>query len=359
MRLPHPDPISGASYSAVELSPSDDVVVMLDQRKLPREEIYVELKSAEEAARAIREMVVRGAPAIGIAAAYGMAIEARRLRGAPANVFLDEMKRAGAALASARPTAVNLQWAVDQILAHAAKVQNDAARTESIVALARSIHRDDVAACRAMGARGAKLVPDEATILTHCNAGALATGGYGSALGVIRAAIEAKKKVRVLADETRPFLQGARLTAWELARDGVDVELITDGMPAHFFSRGAIDLVVVGADRVARNGDVANKIGTYGVACLAHLHERPFIVAAPSSTLDPHTPNGAAIPIEERSSDEVVSLGGVPIAPVGVHARHPAFDVTPARLVTRLVTERGDAAGEDAASLMPNERKLT
>jgi methylthioribose-1-phosphate isomerase len=227
-----------------------------------------------------------------------------------------------------------------------------AAREEAIATAARAIHAADVAACRAMGARGAELVPDDATVLTHCNAGALATGGYGTALGVIRAAREAGKRVRVLADETRPYLQGARLTAWELARDGVPVEVITDGMAAHFFARGAIDFVVVGADRVARNGDVANKIGTYGIACLARVHDRPFMVAAPSSTLDPKTATGADIVIEERSSDEVVRIGGARIAPEGVTARHPAFDVTPARLVTSLVTERGLVSGERAAELM-------
>jgi methylthioribose-1-phosphate isomerase len=353
MRLPHPEPISGASYSAVELTPQGEVVLMLDQRRLPREEIYVELRSAEDVARGIKDMIVRGAPAIGVSAAYGLALEAMRTRHESPDAFVQSMTSAGEVLLASRPTAVNLRWAVERVSAHAIEVRAQSDRAASIVELARTIHREDVAACRAMGARGAKLVPDEATILTHCNAGALATGGYGSALGVIRAAVEAKKKVRVLADETRPYLQGARLTAWELARDGIPVEIVTDGMPAHFFARGAIDFVVVGADRIARNGDVANKIGTYGVACLARLHDRPFVVAAPTSTLDPRTPNGAAIPIEERSSEEVVSIAGTRIAPDDVRARHPAFDVTPAHLVTRLVTERGDAKGEDAETLMP------
>ena len=354
MRLPHPEPLSGASYSSAELMPGDERAVLLDQRKLPGDEVYVDIHTAAEMARAITDMIVRGAPAIGVAAAYGMALEARRLRAEGSVAFMRAMEQAAATLSAARPTAVNLAWATERLLgmARAESARSGVERAELLAGLARAIHRDDVAACRAMGALGARHVPDEATVLTHCNAGALATGGYGSALGVIRAAIEAGKRVRVLADETRPFLQGARLTAWELHRDGIPVEVITDGMPAHFFARGAIDLVVVGADRVARNGDVANKIGTYGLACLARLHARPFLVAAPTSTLDPRCADGAAIPIEERSSDEVVQIGGTRFAPEGVRARHPAFDVTPSRLVDRLITERGDVAGPDAATLM-------
>ena len=356
MKLPHPEPISGASYSAVELMPGDDVVVMLDQRKLPGEEEYVELRDAAQVAQAIRDMVVRGAPAIGIAAAYGLVVEARQAIGDGHDTFVTRLRRAGELLVSARPTAVNLSWAVSCSMSCLDGLVSCSGRDRvaALADVARRIHRDDVAACRAIGARGAAMVPDGATILTHCNAGALATGGYGTALGVVRAAIEAGKKVRVLADETRPYLQGTRLTAWELARDGIPVEIITDGMCGHFFSRAAIDVVVVGADRVARNGDVANKIGTYGVACLAHLHERPFLVAAPTSTLDPRAEDGAAIRIEERSSDEVVELAGIRLAPHGVRARHPAFDVTPARLVTRLVTERGMVPGVRASELMPD-----
>jgi methylthioribose-1-phosphate isomerase len=354
MPVPHPSPISGAGYSAAELSPEGDAAILLDQRRLPEEEPYVRLLDARSVAVAIRDMVVRGAPAIGVAAAYGLAVEAHAHRGDDEGAFLAAMREAGAFMAAARPTAVNLAWAVGEMLGDLTVVaaMPKADRAATLAERARAIHRADVAACRAMGARGAAWIPDGATVLTHCNAGALATGGYGTALGVIRAAKEAGKRIRVLADETRPYLQGARLTCWELSRDGIDVELITDGMPGHFFARGAIDVVVVGADRIAKNGDVANKIGTYGVACLARLHERPFLVAAPSSTLDPACPNGDAIHIEERSSDEVVRIFGRAIAPATVRARHPGFDVTPARLVTRLVTERGDVPGERASELM-------
>jgi methylthioribose-1-phosphate isomerase len=352
MPVPHPAPISGASYSAAELTPEGDAVLLLDQRRLPEEEPYVRLTDARAVAAAIKDMVVRGAPAIGVSAAYALAVEAHVLRKSDAGSFLAAMRAAGAFVAAARPTAVNLAWAVNEMLDGLDAIAASSDRAERLAEKARAIHRADVEACRAMGRHGAEHIPDGATILTHCNAGALATGGYGTALGVIRAAKEAGKRVRVLADETRPYLQGARLTCWELARDGIDVELITDGMPGYFFSRGEIDVVVVGADRVARNGDVANKIGTYGVACLARLHERPFLVAAPTSTLDPKCPDGGAIHIEERSSDEVVRIGERVIAPIGVRARHPGFDVTPGRLVTRLVTERGAVPGERASELM-------
>jgi methylthioribose-1-phosphate isomerase len=354
MSVPHPTPISGASYSAAELRPDDDAVILLDQRRLPLEERYVELRDAAAVAEAIRDMVVRGAPAIGISAAYALAVEAKRVRTEDAATFRKSMERAGAQLVAARPTAVNLAWAVwkvSQLVVSVSEQRGDA-RAEAVAKLAREIHREDVIACKTMGAHGASLLPDEVTVLTHCNAGALATGGYGTALGVVRAAREAGKRVRVLADETRPYLQGARLTAWELARDGIPVEIITDGMAGHFFAMKAIDVVIVGADRVARNGDVANKIGTYGVACLARMHDRPFMVAAPSSTLDPATPSGADIVIEQRSSDEVLRIGDMRIGPVGVTARHPAFDVTPARLVTWLVTERGAVEGARASELM-------
>jgi methylthioribose-1-phosphate isomerase len=252
----------------------------------------------------------------------------------------------GAALANARPTAVNLAWAVETMLAGG---EHD---PRALAEKARKLHRDDVAACREIGRRGAALLPKKATILTHCNAGALATGGYGTALGVIRAAVESGRSVKVIACETRPYLQGARLTAWELLADGIDVELCTDAMPASFFARGEIDAVVVGADRVARNGDVANKIGTYSHAVMASFHARPFYVAAPRSTLDPACARGADIPIEQRSADEVVRVGDRSIAPHGVRVRHPGFDVTPAHLITRLVTEVGDVPGPEAASLM-------
>jgi methylthioribose-1-phosphate isomerase len=354
MPVPHPSPLSGATYSAIELDEGDVRALILDQRRLPSEEIYVVATSGDEVASAIASMVVRGAPAIGIAAAYGIAIEAHRARSRDRADFVDALRVAGARLARARPTAVNLQWAIDRMLgvAEANAALEGEERARALATAARAIHREDVEACRRIGAIGAAHLPRRATVLTHCNAGALATGGYGTALGVIRAAREAGKEIRVLACETRPYLQGARLTAWELARDGIEVELITDAMPAHFFARGAIDAVVVGADRVARNGDVANKIGTYAHACLAHVHDRPFYVAAPCSTLDPETASGDRIVIEERSSDEVVTIFARSIAPPEVRARHPAFDVTPARLVTRLFTELGDVPGVRAADLM-------
>ncbi len=342
--LPHPDPLSGASYSAAELSLDDARVILLDQRKLPADEIYVVLEDAAAVARAITEMVVRGAPAIGIAAAYAMVLASRRT-----GITLEDLERAGAELKAARPTAVNLAWAVERML-EVARAEAPGAWAGRLAAEARAIHRADVAANRRMGAIGAERVPDGATILTHCNAGALATGGYGTALGVIRAARDAGKQVRVIADETRPWLQGARLTAWELARDGFDVELVADGASGSLFARGMIDLAVVGSDRIARNGDVANKIGTYTVACLARLHDRPFYVAAPWSTVDVDCPSGDAIPIEERKPEEVLELAGTRIAPAGVGARNPAFDVTPARLVTAIFTERGaiEPVGPDA-----------
>jgi methylthioribose-1-phosphate isomerase len=348
--LPHAA-ISGARYSAAELAAEGDRVFLLDQRELPEREVYVTLPSAPAVAEAIRSMIVRGAPAIGVAAAYGMALAARAAHAEAAAAFLASMRAAGAVLAASRPTAVNLAWAVDRLLAEAERRASlpGAPRAFHLAELARSIHRDDVAACREMGRVGALRLPDAGTVLTHCNAGALATGGYGTALGVIRAAIAAGKRLRVLADETRPYLQGARLTAWELHEDGIPVEVITDGMAAHFMRRGEIVAVVVGADRIAANGDVANKIGTYGLACLARAHRLPFYVAAPWSTVDLATPSGDSIPIEERSRDEVARIGGRSILPEGVGARHPAFDVTPAELVTAIFTERGELAPQSLA----------
>ncbi len=336
--------ISGARYSAAELAAAGDQVFLLDQRELPAREIYVTLPDAPAVAEAIRAMVVRGAPAIGVAAAYGMALAAHASQRDDADAFTAAMRAAGAVLAASRPTAVNLAWAVDRLLAESLRVADrpGSERAEHLAEVARSIHRDDVASCREMGRVGALRLPEAGTVLTHCNAGALATGGYGTALGVIRAAIEAGKRIHVLADETRPYLQGARLTAWELHEDGIPVEVITDGMAAHFMRREAISAVIVGADRIARNGDVANKIGTYGLACLARAHRIPFYVAAPWSTVDLATPNGDAIPIEERSRDEVALIGGRSILPDGVGARHPAFDVTPAALITAIFTERGE-----------------
>lgn len=347
--------LSGASYSPAELARGADRVFLLEQRALPGSEIYVELFTAFEVADAIRAMVVRGAPAIGITAAYGMVLAAREARGEGPEGYLAAMRRAGAALNASRPTAVNLAWAVRRALdaaeAHAS-LPGDA-RLEQMIALARSIHLDDLAACRAMGRAGARRLPEEGTVLTHCNTGALATGGYGTALGVIRAAVESGKKIRVLADETRPYLQGARLTAWELHKDGIPVEVITDSMAAYFMRRGEVQAVIVGADRIARNGDFANKIGTYGLACVSKMHGVPFYVAAPWSTVDLNTKSGDDIPIEERSREEVARIGGQVFIPDGVHARHPAFDVTPAELVTAIFTERGEHRPGDLAGLDP------
>ncbi|WP_437962288.1 S-methyl-5-thioribose-1-phosphate isomerase (plasmid) [Sorangium sp. So ce119] len=347
--------ISGADYSAVELAQGDDRVFLLEQRELPERERYVTATDVAGVAEAIRSMVIRGAPAIGIAAAYGMALAARAARGEVASGYVAAMRAAGEHLAAARPTAVNLGWAVRRAVAaaleHAGRRGEERAR--ELAALAREIHREDVAACHQMGRAGAARLPESGTVLTHCNAGALATGGYGTALGVIRAAIAEGKTIRVLACETRPYLQGARLTAWELQRDGIPVEVISDSMAAWFMQKGEIGAVVVGADRIARNGDVANKIGTYGLACLARHHGVPFYVAAPWSTIDLATESGASIPIEERSRDEVAVVGGRRVIPPGVPVRHPAFDVTPAELVTAIFTERGKLTSREISRSVP------
>jgi methylthioribose-1-phosphate isomerase len=306
-----------------------DLVRLLDQRRLPAEEAWLELAGSDEVARAIRDLVVRGAPAIGVAAAYALAAEARRGAG------VTQLREAAERLMRARPTAVNLAWAVRRML------RRVGLGAEELLAEAHAIRDEDEAACRRIGALGAPLLPPSARVLTHCNAGALATAGYGTALGVVRAAVEAGNPVTVFADETRPFLQGARLTAWELHRDGIPVTILTDGMAGWLMAKGEIACVVVGADRIAANGDVANKIGTYSLAVLAGHHNLPFYVAAPWSTVDLETPDGAAIPIEERGGDEVLTLAGQRIAPAGVPARYPAFDVTPAALVSAIVTERG------------------
>ncbi|HSN15873.1 MAG TPA: S-methyl-5-thioribose-1-phosphate isomerase [Anaeromyxobacteraceae bacterium] len=306
-----------------------DVVRLLDQRRLPAEEVWLELTSSEEVAHAIKDLAVRGAPAIGVAAAFGLAVDARRGAG-PA-----QLRRAAERLVHARPTAVNLAWAVQRVSSRLGLGAAD------ILAEATAIRDEDEAACRRIGALGAPLLPRGAHVLTHCNAGALATAGYGTALGVVRAAVESGNAISVFADETRPFLQGARLTAWELKRDGIPVTLLTDSMAGWLMARGEIACVVVGADRIAANGDVANKIGTYSLAVLASHHGLPFYVAAPWSTVDLATAKGADIPIEERAADEVLSLAGHRIAPDGVGARYPAFDVTPEKLVTAIVTERG------------------
>lgn len=322
-----------------------DGVVMVDQRKLPASEVYVCAKTAQEMARAIKTMVIRGAPAIGVAAAYGIALGMRRSQASGTTKFAAEFQKVCDLIRATRPTAVNLFWAIERMKRRFAASAQAGESVEEIkaglVAEAQRIHDEDVASCRAMGAHGATLVPDAARILTHCNAGALATAGYGTALGVIRAAAEQGKKVTVLADETRPFLQGARLTAWELTRDGIPTTVITDNMAGWMMQRGEVDLVVVGADRIAANGDVANKIGTYTVAVLAREHGLPFYVAAPASTIDLGTPDGGQIPIEERDPREVTHVGPSRVAAEGAAVRNPAFDVTPNRFVSAIVTERG------------------
>ena len=331
---------------------TDDGVVMLDQRILPREEVYLTLTRPEEVIEAIADLVIRGAPAIGVAAAMGMALGAQS--------FADDEDQFRAQLAdlsdrmnAARPTAVNLRWAVRRVnkVAERALADGVAAAKDRLVAEAKLMHQQDIEMNRSMGAHGAALIPQDATILTHCNAGALATAGYGTALGVVRAAQEAGKNVTVLADETRPFLQGARLTTWELQKDEIPVTLITDSMAGYMMQQGKVDCVVVGSDRIAANGDVANKIGTYMVAVLAKEHAIPFFVAAPTSTVDLEAESGAAIPIEERASDEVVMVNDVRITPEEVSAVYPAFDVTPNHLVAAIITEEGVARAPYTESL--------
>jgi methylthioribose-1-phosphate isomerase len=323
----------------------NDEVVMIDQRKLPAQEVYVRCKTAAEVARAIKTMVIRGAPAIGVAASMGVAMGMRKSRATGTQKFAAEFFKTCELLASTRPTAVNLFWAIERMKRCFATAASAGESVDQIKDRldreAQAIHDEDVASCRAMGAFGADVVPTDATILTHCNAGALATAGYGTALGVIRGAVEQGKRVTVLADETRPFLQGARLTAWELIRDGIPTTVITDNMAGAIMRTGDIDLVVVGADRIAANGDTANKIGTYSVAVLAREHSIPFYVAAPLSTIDLSTPDGSRIPIEERSAREVSHLAGSRLTPDGAMIRNPAFDVTPHPFITGIITERG------------------
>ncbi|OYW07669.1 MAG: S-methyl-5-thioribose-1-phosphate isomerase [Acidobacteriia bacterium 12-62-4] len=314
-----------------------DGVVMIDQTRLPRETVFVTCRSYGEVAEAIKTMIIRGAPAIGVAAAMGVAIGVERSD--------DDFELICSTLAATRPTAVNLFWGIERMRRlHASLAgQSREAIIEALVTEAKRVKDEDVAICKAIGAHGADLVPDGKTVLTHCNAGALATAGYGTALGVIRAAVAAGKQIDVFADETRPFLQGARLTAWELQEDGIPTTLITDNMAGHFLKSGRIGCVVVGADRIAGNGDVANKIGTYSVAVLAKENGVPFYVAAPISTLDLTLTSGDQIPIEERSSKEVTEVYGVPVAPEGIAVQNPAFDVTPNRYVAGIITEKGVA----------------
>jgi methylthioribose-1-phosphate isomerase len=322
-----------------------DVIVMVDQRKLPAQEVYVRCRSAQEVARSIRTMVIRGAPAIGVAAAMGIALGMRKSTTKGTRQYAVELQKICDMMASTRPTAVNLFWAIDRMKRTFAEGAQAGESPDELAARlereARAIHDEDVASCRAMGSHGAAVVPDGSRVLTHCNAGALATAGYGSALGVVRAAVEQGKQVAVIADETRPFLQGARLTAWELVRDGINTTVITESMAGPLMRAGEIDLVVVGADRIAANGDTANKIGTYTVAVLAHEHKIPFYVAAPLSTIDLSTPDGDRIPIEERDQREITHLGSARLTPEGAKVRNPAFDVTPHRYIAGIITEKG------------------
>lgn len=314
-------------------------VVMIDQTKLPREEVYVTCTNYGEVAAAIRSMVIRGAPAIGVAAAMGIAIGMRDAE------TEQQFEQVCSVLAATRPTAVNLFWAIDRMRRKFQTLRGkpiDDVR-EELIAEAQRIRLEDIAINECIGKNGADLVPDGKTVLTHCNAGALATAGYGTALGVIRAAVAAGKHIDVFADETRPFLQGARLTVWELQHDGIPTTLITDNMAGHFLQSGRIGCVVVGADRIVANGDVANKIGTYSLAVLAKENQVPFYVAAPVSTLDLKLASGREIPIEQRAAAEVTHVFGVPVAPEGTAVENPAFDVTPNRYVTAIVTERGVA----------------
>ena len=329
---------------------TDDGVVMIDQTRLPLTEAYVTCRTYEEVATAIRDMIIRGAPAIGVAAAMGVAIGV--LHAAEADLDA-QVETICDTLARTRPTAVNLFWGIERMkrLYHSLKGRPIAEIRARMVDEAKRVREEDIAINRAMGRNGAALVPDGKTVLTHCNAGALATAGYGTALGVIRAAREAGKNIDVFADETRPFLQGARLTVWELQQDGIPTTLITDNMAGHFMKSGRIGCVVVGADRIAANGDVANKVGTYSVAVLAKENHVPFFVAAPISTLDLSLESGDQIPIEERAATEVTRIYGQQVAPEGTAVQNPAFDVTPARYVTAIITEKGVARAPYGESL--------
>lgn len=330
-------------------------VRFIDQTKLPTEETYVVCRTYEEVADAIRTMIVRGAPAIGVAAAMGVALGARDAKATDMAGFSKEFAHIADVLAATRPTAVNLFWAIKRMQETFAALSKSGKSIEQIkeglIREAQQMHVEDIAACEAMGRNGAALLPKSGGVLTHCNAGALATCGYGTALGVIRSAVEFGAKINVYADETRPFLQGSRLTAWELMKDGIPTTVIADNMAGAMMSQGKIGAVIVGADRIAANGDVANKIGTYSVAILAKEHGIPFYVAAPWSTIDLATPDGAHIPIEQRAATEVTQMAGKQIAPMDVRVENPAFDVTPNRYITAIITERGVAKPDYARSL--------
>src|SRR5256885_2107336 len=339
-------------------------VRFLDQTKLPTEESYATCRTYQEVAEAIRSMVVRGAPAIGVAAAMGVALGVRDSSARNAQELRRDFEEISSVLAATRPTAVNLFWALERMRGkfEALENQNLGDIKQALVEEAQRMHAEDIAANQAMGRHGATLMPASGGVLTHCNAGALATAGYGTALGVIRSAVEQGKKIHVYADETRPFLQGSRLTAWELMKDGIPTTVIADNMAGAMMKQGKIGAIVVGADRIAANGDVANKIGTYTVAVLAKEHGIPFYVAAPISTIDLATPDGSKIPIEQRNRTEVTHIAGKLITPEGVGVENPAFDVTPAKYVTAIVTERGIARApydESLATLARDQVDLT
>ncbi len=341
-----------------------DGVRMLDQRLLPTEEVYLMLRSYDEVAEAIKKMVVRGAPAIGVSAAMGIALGANQSVGTSVADLEDDLTYICDVMGKTRPTAVNLFWALERMKSTfecAKKNESDVEAIKKILTTeALAIFDEDIAANRALGAFGAELIPDGATVLTHCNAGALATAGdYGTALGVIRGARDAGKRIAVIADETRPFLQGLRLTAWELAKDQIPVTVITDNMAGHVMKSGKVDAVVVGADRIAGNGDTANKIGTYMVAVLAKEHGIPFYVAAPMSTLDLSLSTGEEIPIEERDSTEVTHIKEHQLAPDGVDVHNPAFDVTPNRLIAAIITDRGVARAPYTESLRKLKEEIS
>jgi len=344
--FPDPCPLHLHWYCMIPtLTWTPEGVRFIDQTRLPLEESYVLATTYEQVADVIVTMVVRGAPAIGVSAAYGIALGALHTTALTPHEFAPEFERICARLAATRPTAVNLFWAIDRMKRLFAALLEEGATLakvqDRILAEAHAMYAEDIAACRTMGAFGGALLPDEGGVLTHCNAGALATCGYGTALGVIRSAVEQGKRIHVFADETRPFLQGARLTAWELMADNIPTTVICDNMAASLMRAGRIQAVVVGADRIAANGDTANKIGTYNVAILAKEHGIPFYVAAPWSTIDTATATGDDIPIEERSPVEVTHHGGKQLTPNGVGICNPAFDVTPAKYVTAIITERG------------------
>ncbi len=335
---------------------SDEGVLMLDQRLLPTEEIWLTLKTYTEVADGIRDMVVRGAPAIGVSAAYGMALGVKQFVGTNLVDLEDELEYISEVLGKTRPTAVNLFWAIDRMNRTFAKAKADGKSISEIKQImlddAKAIHEEDIEAQRLIADFGGELIEDNSTVLTHCNAGALATGGvWGTALGVIRGAINQGKSIHVYADETRPYLQGARLTAWELKEDNIPVTLITDNMSGYMMKKGKVQAVVVGSDRIAANGDVANKIGTYMVAVLAKEHGIPFYVAAPLSTIDMKCPTGEEIPIEERDTREVSHIKDIQLAPDGIEIGNPAFDVTPNHLVTAIITEKGVARSPYSESL--------